>query len=423
LRNPKNKRPLLSSIIGESNATMLTIAYRNVFRQKRRSLITSLAMFGGFLLASVSLGFISGSFGDMVEQFTRNNLGHIQIHSHGYFEKPTLYNTIENYETLAEKVMSFNGIESWAPRIYSGGLVSIGNNTAGASIIGIHPEMETQTLNFRSQVNEGEMLPITPSHAALIGKGLAKILEADVGDSLVIVSQAADGSIANDIYVISGITSSGNELADRNSVHLDIRDAQELFALDNRAHELVFVVDNTEKVAKYTRVLRAEIDTSKYSIMPWQEFAKSFYEMIQAKFSGNYIVNLIIGLIVGIGVLNTVLMSVLERTREYGVLKAIGTKPSQIFRLIMFEVLILALASIALGAVLGIGVNFFFSKVGIPYGEGFDVSGFIFEKMTSRITPQTIFLPATIVFFTAMLVGIFPAIFAARTQAAKTMRM
>lgn len=402
---------------------MFTIAYRNVFRQKRRSLITSLAMFGGFLLASMSLGFISGTFGDMVEQFTRNNLGHIQIHSKGYFEKPSLYNTINDYESLAVKVLTHNGVESWAPRIYSGGLVSVGNNTAGAGIFGIHPVHETRTLNFESQIDAGEMLSDTPSKSVLIGKGLAKLLEASVGDSLVIVSQAADGSIANDIYRITGITSSGNEVADRSTVYLDIRDAQELFVLENRAHELVFVVDNTDRVAKYTREIRTLVDTSKYTVLPWQEFAKSFYEMIQAKFSGNYVVNLIIGLIVGIGVLNTVLMSVLERTREYGVLKAVGTKPVQIFKLIMFEVFILAVGSIALGAVLGISVNFFFSKVGIPYNMDFDVSGFIFEEMTSRVTAQTIYLPAAIVFFTAMLVGIFPAIFAAKTEPAKTMRM
>ena len=410
-------------IFSEENRTMFTIAYRNVFRQKRRSLITSLAMFGGFLLASVSLGFISGTFGDMVEQFTRNNLGHIQIHSAGYFKKPTLYNTINDYEKLAEKVLSEKGVESWAPRIYSGGLVSVGNNTAGASIFGIHPVLETQTLNFESQIGTGQMLTETPSHGVLVGKGLAKILDAAVGDSLVIVSQASDGSIANDIYHITGITSSGNEMADRNSIYLDLRDAQELFVLEGRVHELVFVVDNTEKVAKYTKLIRGQIDTSKYTVLPWQEFAKSFYEMIQAKFSGNYVVNLIIGLIVGIGVLNTVLMSVLERTREYGVLKAVGTKPVQIFKLIMFEVLILAVGSIVLGAVMAIGVNLFFSKIGIPYNMDFDISGFIFEKMTSRVTAQTLYLPAAIVFFTAMIVGIFPAIFAAKTEPAKTMRM
>jgi len=419
LASKKEKRGIFS----EENRTMFTIAYRNVFRQKRRSLITSLAMFGGFLLASMSLGFISGTFGDMVEQFTRNNLGHIQIHSKGYFEKPSLYNTIDNYESLAEQVLAHKGVENWAPRIYSGGLVSVGKNTAGASIFGVHPVLETNTLNFESQVETGEMLSETPSHSVLIGKGLAKLLEASVGDSLVIVSQAADGSIANDIYRITGITSSGNEVADRSTVYLDIRDAQELFVLENRAHELVFVVDNTDKVAKYTTEIREMVDTSKYTVLPWQEFAKSFYEMIQAKFSGNYVVNLIIGLIVGIGVLNTVLMSVLERTREYGVLKAVGTKPVQIFKLIMFEVMILAVGSIALGAILGIGVNFFFSKVGIPYNMDFDVSGFIFEEMTSRVTAQTIYLPAAIVFFTAMLVGIFPAIFAAKTEPAKTMRM
>ncbi len=417
------KKPLVWRIIGESNATMFKIAFRNVFRQKRRSFITSLAMIGGFALASISLGMISGTFGDIIDQFTRNNLGHIQIHRVGYFDKPTMYNTILNYDSLASEIMSVDGVEDWAPRLYSGGLVSVGEKTAGTSVIGIDPKLENKALNFNWKVKEGKNLSETPSHEALVGKGLAKLLEAGIGDSIVIVSQAADGSIANDIYEIIGIISSGNDMADRATMYLHIRDAQELFVLPNQAHEIAILVEVTNRVPKYIEQIREIVDTSKYSVMPWQEFAKSFYEMVQAKFSGNYIVNIIIGLIVGIGVLNTVLMSALERTREYGVLKAIGTKPIQIFKLIVFEVFVLACASMIIGALLGLGGNYFFSKVGISYGTEFDISGFIIDKATARITPQTIFLPASMVFFTAMIVSIFPAIFAARTKPAKTMRM
>lgn len=419
----KTGKSIMERVFGEGNATMFKIAFRNVFRQKRRSFITSLAMIGGFMLASLSLGFITGTFGGMVEQFTRNNLGHIQVHSRGYFDKPTLYNTIGDYGKLAEKIVSEKVIESWAPRLYSGGLVSVGEKTAGASIIGIDPKLENEALNFDSKIEDGRGLPETASHKALLGKGFAKILSASVGDSIIIVSQAADGSIANDIYEINGIISSGNDMADRATLYLDIQDAQELFVLENQAHELVFIVDNIDHVSKDTDKIRAEIDTTKYSVMPWQEFAKSFYEMVQAKLSGNYITNIIIALIVGIGVLNTVLMSVLERTREYGVLKAIGTKPIQIFKLIFFETLLLASASIILGAILGVGLNFYFSLHGISYGTEFEISGFVLDKASAKITAQTLYLPALIVFCTAMIVSIFPAIFAARTKPAKTMRM
>lgn len=419
----KDRTPFILRLLGESNATMFKIAFRNVFRQKRRSFITSLAMIGGFALASISLGFISGTFGDMVEQFTRNNLGHIQLHAQGYFDKPTLYNTITNYDSVASKAISVKGVENWAPRLYSGGLASIGDKTTGTGIIGIDPKRESSALNFYKKVAKGENLPNEPSHKALVGKGLAKIIEADIGDSIVIVSQAADGSIANDIYQICGIIDSGNDLADRSSMYLHIEDAQQLFVLPNQAHEIAILVDDVDRVTKYNDEITEIVDTTKYSVMPWQEFAKSFYEMIQAKLSGNYIVNIIIGLIVGIGVLNTVLMSVLERTREYGVLKAIGTKPIQVFKLIVFEVFVLACASMLIGALLGLGSNFIFSKVGISYGMEVDVGGFIIEQARAKITPQTLYLPALIVLCTAMIVSIFPAIFAARTEPAKTMRM
>ncbi|MGC9315031.1 MAG: ABC transporter permease [bacterium] len=137
----------------------------------------------------------------------------------------------------------------------------------------------------------------------------------------------------------------------------------------------------------------------------------------------DYITQMIIALIVAIGVLNTVLMSVLERTREYGVLKAVGTRPTQIIQLIVSEVFILASGSVVVGAFFGIIGNSILAKVGIDFGTEFTIGGFTMDKMFSEVSVGSLILPALMVFVTAIVVSVFPAIHAARTEPAKTMRM
>lgn len=416
-------KPFLASIFGDRTAIMFRMAFRNVFRQKRRSLYTSLAMFGGFALASLSIGLADGSYNQIIESFTRNNMGHIQIHGVGYLDKPTLYNNIEDYESIGQDAANISGVDGWTPRLYSGGLASVGTKTSGVQVIGIDPKREDEVLNFTSKVKTGEMMPLEANHSALIGKGLTKSLNAEVGDSIIIVSQAADGSIANDIYRITGVVDSGDEISDRATMYLHIEDAQELFVLQGRVHEIIIVADKMGKVTELTEKVRGVIDTSKYSALPWQEFAKSFYEAMSADKQGNYITQMIIALIVAIGVLNTVLMSVLERTREYGVLKAVGTTPIQIIQLIVSEVFILASGSVLVGAIFGIIGNSILAKVGIDFGTEFTIGGFTMDKMFSEVSAGSLILPALMVFVTAIVVSVFPAIHAARTEPAKTMRM
>ncbi len=418
-----NRKTLLARIFGGKIALMFKMAARNVFRQKRRSIYTALAMFGGFFLASISIGLGDGSYSMVINGFTRSNMGHIQIHGKGYLDKPTLYNTITDYGEIGEKVMEIDGIDGWTPRLYSGGLASVDNKTSGVQVVGIDPLRENRTMNFSGKVETGEMIADTASHNAMVGKGLAKTLEAKVGDSIVIVSQAADGSIANDIYRISGIIGSGNDLSDRATMYLHIEDAQELFVLYGQIHEMVILADKVKKAVPLTKKVRAVIDTSKYSAKSWQVFAKSFYEAMTADKQGNIITQIVIAIIVAIGVLNTVLMSVLERTREYGVLKAIGTTPLQIFFLILFEVFVLAAASILIGAAFGIIGNSILAKVGIDFGTEFSMGGFTMDKMVSEVSRDSLLLPTLMVFVTAMIVSIFPAVYAARTRPAKTMRM
>ena len=401
---------------------ILKIASRNIFRQKRRTILTALAMIVGFTLLSVTIGLSDGAYGNIISMFTRNRMGHIQVHREGYLNKPSLYETIDGYTTVGEVIENSAGVEAWTPRVYAAGLGSVGEKSTVVQIIGVDVTRETQATRFDKKVVQGSTLAATASHEAVIGTGLAKILSAKIDSEIVIFSQGADGSLANDMYKIVGIAESGDNVTDRVACYLHIEDAQELFVLEGRAHEIVVIISNINQVGKVTNAIEASLNDSTLEVAPWQVVAKSFYRAMKADQQGDAIARWVIMLIVAIGVLNTVLMSVLERTREYGVLKAIGTTPMQIFWLVTCEVVIIALGSICVGALLGVLANYLLSIYGITYPEEITYGGMKLKTLYAEVNARSLIIPAITVMLSATIVSLFPAIKAARILPAKAMR-
>lgn len=402
--------------------TILKIAFRNIFRQKRRTVLTALSMFGGFVLAAFFIGWSDGMYSNIIDTFTRNQTGHIQIHEKDYLDRPSLYKTIDNPAELEKLLNETEDVDSWAPRLYSAGLASVGEKTAGIRIIGIDPALEDRTTDFREKIIEGNMFPGESTGEAIVGKGLAKILKASPGNEVVIVSQAADGSIANDAFKIVGILDSGDEIADRMSFYLPLSSAQELLVLEGRVHEIAVTVRDLDDVVSVNSALKQKVDLSKLSVSSWQEFAKSFYIAMKADQEGMWVMLVIIVMVVAVGVLNTVLMSVLERRREYGVLKAVGTRPSRIIKMVLLEVNILGILCIIAGIVVGLGINYLASTYGYTLPEPMTYGGMNFQHLQGEINARSFYIPAVTVIISATLVSLFPAFKAAHTDPAKAMR-
>ncbi|MFH1373742.1 MAG: ABC transporter permease [bacterium] len=402
---------------------LVKIAFRNVFRQKRRTLLTVLTMLIGFTLASLSIAWSDGTYNNIIDMFTRNQMGHIQIHQRGYLDHPALYKTIDQYETAGKLIADVAGVESWTPRLYSAGLISVGEKSSGARIIGIEPQLEQTATQFDKKIARGRMFSDEPAHEALIGEGLAKILKTDVGDEAVIVSQGADGSIANDLYTIVGLVSSGNKMTDQSSFYLHLADAQELLVLEGRIHEISIVGEDLDIISYLVDDIKMVIADPDLAVAPWQEFAKQFYQAMKADQQGGWIMLGIIILVVAVGVLNTVLMTVLERTREYGVLRAVGTGPGQIFGLVLMEVFVMAIISIILAVGLSYAINYGLSIQGVAMPKPFMYGGVEFRKMYTEINARSFYIPALCVVISAMFVAIFPATKAARVAPARAMRM
>jgi len=401
---------------------LLKIAFRNIFRHKRRSALTSLMMAGGCFLFVVFIGMIDGSYGNLIDMFTRDHTGHIQIHYKGYLDKPSVYTTINNSDFIGGKLGPIDHVQSWAPRVYTPALAFAGKKTTGVQVMGIQPKKESVTTRIKHKVEKGRFISSSSLNEVVIGDGLAKTLKVDLNSEIALIAQGVDGSIANDLFTVVGITAKGSGSGSASICYMHINSIQKFLSLGNRIHEIAVVLSDYSKAVKTASLIEASLGDASLEVDPWQVVESQFYRAMQADIKGNWYTIIVFTIIIAFGVLNTILMIILERTREFGVLKALGTRPFQIFLLIVLESVCLSILSIIIGIVLGILANWFLSIYGIRYPVPIEYGGYVFDKLTAKITIRSLVLPAAIIFGTALLVSILPALRAARIIPVKAMR-
>ncbi|MGM0443226.1 MAG: ABC transporter permease [Fibrobacterota bacterium] len=397
------------------------IALRNIFRQRRRTLLTILTMLGGFVLASISIGVSEGSYNEIIDRFTRSRLGHVQIVREGFRDDRSIYENISAWEELVKKLESRPDVAHAVPHIYGGGLATVHESATPVTVTAIDPAREEQAFSLSRRITKGAMISAEGAEV-LVGKELAAILEARVGDTLYLFSQTARGRTAEDIFIIRGLVKESTAEMGRMSLYMPIQTAQEYYELSDRVHEIALVSPQKGASRQLAKDVAAAINADTLAVEPWQVFQKSFYTAMQADKQGAWVSLAVILVIVAFGILNTVLMAVLERQREYGLMKAIGTTPGQIFLLIILEMGILSLISISVGIPLALGGNWYLAEKGISMGQSFTYGGMEFSHIYGEINCISFVIPAVVVVTATLFVSIFPAIKAAKTDPAVTMR-
>ena len=310
----------------------LQLAWRNLLRQRRRSILTGLSIAGGYFLITFAVSLIEGSYGNMIELFTRDRVGHVQIHALDYRERPRTQRVLQPASELLETLQGPSDVVGVAPRILTAALAYGDEKSSPVQIVGIDPALEPTVTHIQDKVMEGAYFPKTSLEfesedsdvaPALIGVGIARALDIGLGDPLILIGQGADGSIANDQYVVIGLV--GNEQsADRMTVYLPILAAQRFLSLGDAVHEIALRLENISGARSKAAMLQSTLP--ELDVAPWQEIEATFFQTMQADREGNQFGLFMIIFLVFIGVLNTVLMSVLERTREFGVLRAMGCR-------------------------------------------------------------------------------------------------
>ncbi|HSR68083.1 MAG TPA: FtsX-like permease family protein [Acidobacteriota bacterium] len=339
---------------------VVKLGWRNLWRNTRRSLITIAAVATAFFFLILLVGMTMGLKDQLLANGTSLMLGHVQLHHPDYLPDRGLYDTLGGRDGVDPALSgqleeAFPHIQAAAPRVYGFALLSTGEHSAGAQLIGVDPENEPRVTTFLDTLHTGQPLSPQAEGGILLGEGLAEELKAEMGGEVAALTQAADGSLGNTLFIVRGILRSGLSHVDKTLAVVHFNDLQDLLVLPGeRIHEIVLSLDDPMQADALRSRLNAD------SALPAQVEAASWGDLSPqlrdylAMFESSY--GFVIGLIAifaALGILNTMLMAVFERSREIGTVTSLGMLPEQVLFSILAESFFLSLMGVAAG--LGIG--------------------------------------------------------------------
>lgn len=414
------------------------LAWRNVWRNTRRSVVTmaaaAIALFVMILYTGLANGYLERLEGTILDL----EVGDAQVFAEGYREKPSLYTAIRAGEGQDEGALDAafakleaEGFEA-APRLLGVGLGASEDNSAGIQMIGIDVAADKDVGKIHERVFEGEWLS-ADEPGVVIGHRLADSLGLEVGGELVVLSQGADGSMANDLYPVRGILGGVSERVDRAGVFMRGDDFRELMVFYEGVHQVILRVpeqpDAPDKGLKAgadrAQAILDEAGVEQAQVSTWRELQPGLASMLETSAAGLAVMMAIIYIAVGIVVLNAMLMAVFERTREFGVLKAIGFGPMKVLRLILIETAIQGVFAVSAGILLAIPANYYMVHTGLDMsGDGnLSVMGMSIDPIWhSVVTLDTYLTPAIALVVIIALSVLYPALRAAFIQPLSALR-
>ena len=335
------------------------IGWRNLGRNRRRTVLTAMGLAVGYCSVVFMVGWAGGITAELVENATGLVSGQIEIHDAGYRPDRSLYDTIggrdgADFESLLTQVTADPAVVAAAPRVFAGGLVSSGDATSAGILMGVAPRREAALSRFLDPLVSGR-LPEPGANEVVLGEEMARQLGVAEGGEIVVVGSAADGSMANDLYTVAGMFRTGLAEFDAATLVMPIGDLQTLLALDPaRIHEIAVATEDpataTTTAARLAGALAAE--ARGLEVAPWPELNPVLSEYVSLADSMYWVFIVIIFAVASFGIANTMLMATFERRREFAVLLALGATPGSVVASVLAEAVAIGAVSVAVGAAL-----------------------------------------------------------------------
>jgi ABC-type lipoprotein release transport system permease subunit len=389
------------------------LAWRNIWRQKRRTWLTALAMvFSNILLVfMISLQF--GSYDMMINNTLRMFSGQLQVQLDGYQENQKMRQVVGDIGDLAASIRQHFPQTSVAARANAFVLLSSEERSFGTLLVGVEPGFEAGVSTIPGLVTKGRYLNNADSAEIVIGSVMARNLKVEIGGELTFLGSGRDGSFAAGVLTVVGIFESGSQDLDRSMAEVPLGYFQEVFAMDNSGHVIALAQDDLNAVPILAEALRSMLrDSEDLVVLDWEVLTPGLKQAIQADFTSAWFMYGVLVVLVAFSVLNTQLMSVLERTREFGVIMALGIKPRRLAMLVLLETFLMAALGFLIGVLLGALVTAYFAHTGFAY-PGMDEVAAKFN-MPAVIRPEldsiSLTLGPAVVFVFCLFAAIYPAL-------------
>ncbi len=395
---------------------LAAIAWRNLWRQRRRTLLTLSSIVFGFFLAVLFTSMQDRSFADMIDTAARQGGGHVSLQHPEYLDSPSLLKTVTGSEALIERATADPGIQRAVPRIVGHASVATARDNFGAMLLAYDPAREDEsTMTFGEALVEGEMYTSSRDKGVILGERLAKNLGVTLGKKVVYTVMNKEGDVVSGMGRLSGIIRTGAPSLDAGLFLLPIDTARETlgYAPDESTTVAVFIEDSRRSAA-VARRLGAAVGPE-VAALTWDENQPQLRSFIAMKVGGARFMELIIGILVAAAIFNTLFVSVMERLREFGIMLAIGFSPSQLFGMVMLESLWLALVGLAAGGLLTYGPYSYLANKGVDMTEMLgdsmtEVAGVGFDPILKvGIFPENLLLIIVAVLLATLLAGVYPA--------------
>lgn len=401
----------------------LKLAIRNIFRNKRRTIIAGVAIGIGLAALIFVDALVIGMERNLIDSATGSFMGEAQIHREGYRETYDVELTINRADSIVADLNTNPQVEAFTTRVMSYAMITSPSGLSSVTLVGVNPKTETQLSKIDEAIQSGSFFEANGERNILVGNDLAEILDAELGDRVVLtVSQAGTGDLSQEMFRISGIFHFNIKEMDRSMVFVRQRKAQEMLGLENGIHEIALTFTNRNLSRNEDLSFWDEYSSHGNEALSWTELMPELKTALQISSFSTLITGIILFAVVALGIINTLFMSLHERMFEFGVLRAIGTRPFAMGRLIVLEAGALAVLASLIGIVLGFAITALLGKIGIDY-TGIEFSGVTFTQLLYPVLEidQFIIYPLAVYIFT-ILSSLYPAVYAARLSPADAMR-
>jgi len=398
------------------------LAWRNLFRNKRRTILAGLMIGLGLAAMITTDAVMKGTIDNMIATATSSFLGEGQIHRDGFRKTFEVEQTIVNGPALFDKLKKEPLIRRASPRTASFGMITSPANVQSVMLYGIDPADEKELSKIDDLLVSGAYLATADEAKILLGEKTADLLEVGLGDKIVVtVAQAHTGELSQELFRVGGIFRFGSRQMDGGMAFIPLKRSQEMLKLDGGLHEIAFSFHDNLKSEDTALPLWSELSAGGNEALSWTELVSELAMMRSMTDFSLYLVGIILFGIVAVGIVNTLFMSFYERMFEFGVMRAVGTRPRQAAQLMVMEAGALALIAIAMGIVIAFIVNGLLMHYGIDYsGSEFVVT--LRDPIYPVLTVTQFTLYPLLLFIFTCLVGLYPAIYAARLTPAKAMK-